>query len=264
MTLTTTTQEDEFQKALNEIEQTNKMVAQLMKTPHYSRMGEIGIFTIVQKAKSIGLNPLDALNGAIYFVNGKVELSANTMNYLIRAQGHSITKDETSNNEICILHGKRKDNGDTWTSSFSISEAKKAGIYKNVWEKYPEDLLFARALTRLARQLFPDVCKGAYIEGEIQVTQASYVVDEVKPQVITVEQALELEEILDFDEDYKASVVKRLNDMGFSYLHELTPDLYAKVLKAAKEKVKELQAKEMLAIQMQSGQTQINAQDTEQ
>src|SRR6188508_994784 len=159
--------EDEFSKSLKEIEQTQKMCAALMKTPHYAKMGEVGIYTIVQKSRSIGLNPLDALNGAMYFVNGKVELSANTMNYMIRNQGHSIIKDEKSTSEICILKGKRSDNGDTWTASFSIKEAKMAGIYKNVWEKYPDDMLFARALTRLARQLFADVIKGCYVEGEI-------------------------------------------------------------------------------------------------
>lgn len=165
MTLTTA---DEFTKHLQEVEQVQKMTAQLMRTPHYQKLGEIGIFTVVQKAKSIGLNPLDALNGAMYFVNGKVELAANTMNYMIRAKGHSITKDKKSSRDICILNGKRADNGDEWTASFSIEEAKKAGIYKSTWEKYPEDMLFARALTRLARQLFPDVIKGCYVEGEIQ------------------------------------------------------------------------------------------------
>src|ERR1044071_6899883 len=134
---------DEFSRSLQEIEQTQNMCKQLMKTAHYHKIGEVGIFTIVQKARSIGLNPLDALNGAMYFVNGKVELSANTMNYLIRAKGHSIVRDDKSNQEICILKGRRADNGDTWTASFSIKEAKIAGIYKNTWEKYPEDMLFA-------------------------------------------------------------------------------------------------------------------------
>jgi hypothetical protein len=150
-----------------EFEQTQKMCSQLMKTPHYAKLTDVGVFAIVQKAKSVGLNPLDALNGAMYFINGKVELTANTMNYLIRAAGHSIVKDPKSNDKACILHGKRKDNGDTWIASFSIDDAKKAGIYRNNWEKYTEDYLFARALTRLARQLFPDVIKGCYVEGEI-------------------------------------------------------------------------------------------------
>lgn len=201
MDIQKTNEIDDFSKSLMEIEQTQKMCAQLMKTPHYAKLGEVGIFTIVQKARSIGLNPLDALNGAMYFVNGKVELSANTMNYIIRSKGHSITKDKASNNECCILHGKRSDNGDTWTASFSIKEAKIAGIYKNVWEKYPDDMLFARALTRLARQLFADVVKGCYVEGEISsAIEAENNTYESKPiilEVITDQQADELNALFD-------------------------------------------------------------------
>lgn len=196
---------DEFTKSLQEIEQTQKMCLMLMKTPHYAKLGEVGVHTIVQKARSIGLNPLDALNGAMYFVNGKVELSANTMNYLIRSKGHSITKDERSNSEICILKGRRADNGDTWTSSFSIKEAKLAGIYKNVWEKYPDDMLFARALSRLARQLFADILKGVYVEGEISAAieadknpMKTVEYEEIKEpeQIISPEQAEELSQLL--------------------------------------------------------------------
>jgi hypothetical protein len=182
-------EEDDFAKSIAEIEQTQRACQMLMKTPHYAKLGEAGIFAIVQKSRSIGLNVLDALNGSMYFVNGKVELAANAMNYLIRSKGHSITKDEKSNKEVCILRGKRCDNGDTWIASFSIAEAKLAGIYKNVWEKYPEDMLFARALTRLARQLFPDVIKGCYVEGEIQVSKDVEVLESsysVKPAEKTV------------------------------------------------------------------------------
>lgn len=151
-----------------EIEETQNLVRELLKTKHYQKLGEVGVFAIVQKAKSIGMNLLDALNGGIYYLpNGVLEITAMTMNMLIRAAGHSISKDPKSNSQICILHGKRKDNGDTWVSSFSIEDAKKADIFKNTWHKYPEDMMFARALSRLARQLFPDVIKGCYVKGEV-------------------------------------------------------------------------------------------------
>jgi hypothetical protein len=251
MTALVTTNNDEFSNALVELEQTQRMCAALMKMPHYARMGEVGIFTIVQKAKSIGLNPLDALNGSMYFVNGKVELSANAMNYMIRAKGHSITKDQKSNATICILHGKRADNGDTWTSSFSLDEARKAGIYKNTWEKYPEDMLFARALTRLARQLFPDCCKGCYVESEI--SQAIEAEKETRPsqkkevdQIVTIEtvipkitqeQSDDLNMILDeCDPKYRDKVMAQLAKKypPIKCLEDLTIDLYEKILQLAK------------------------------
>lgn len=153
--------------SLVELQETQKLCQLVMQTPHYKKIGVEGIYAIVQKAKSIGVDPLDALNGSFYFVQGKVELTSTMMNDLIRRRGHSITKDKKSDETICILHGKRKDNGDTWCESFSIEDAKQAGIYRNQWIKYPKDMLFARALSRLARQLFPDVIKGCYVQEEI-------------------------------------------------------------------------------------------------
>lgn len=152
---------------ITEVEHSKSLVKALLVTPHYAKMGEVGCFAVVSKAKSLGIDPIDALNGALYYVDGKVEMSVGTMNQLIRQAGHSITKDRKSDATICILHGKRKDTGDTWTESFSIDEAKAAGIYRNSWVKYPRDMVFNRALSRLARQLFPDVIKGCYVEGEI-------------------------------------------------------------------------------------------------
>lgn len=158
--------------SIAEIQSSQKLCKMLMQSTHYQKIGAQGIFAIVETAKSIGIDPLQALNGGMYFVKGKVELSSAMMNAIIRSKGHSITKDKRSNNEICILHGKRADNQDTWVESFSIDDAKQAGIYANQWIKYPKDMLFARALSRLARQLFPDLIKGCYVQGEIAMDTA--------------------------------------------------------------------------------------------
>lgn len=160
-------QEEKFD-LLADIDQTQNAVKKLLQTKHYQALGEAGIFAIIQKAKSLKIDPVDALGGGLYFLNGKTGMSAEMMNTLIRSNGHSIVKDPKSNDNICILHGKRQDNGDTWTESFSIDDAKRAGIYKNVWEKYPRNMCFNRALSNLARQLFPDVIKGCYEIEELK------------------------------------------------------------------------------------------------
>ena len=160
---------EKTKSSINEMHFTQKMCQMLLQSPHYKKMGADGIFAIVEKARSIGISPTAALNGGMYYLKGKVEMSAAMMNQLIRKEKHSISKDRKSNDTICILHGKRADNGDTWTESFSIDDAITAGIYKDdgVWKKYPKDMLFARTLSRLARQLFPDVIHGCYVSGEI-------------------------------------------------------------------------------------------------
>ncbi len=160
---------ENFGDVLAELQQTEQVVGALLKSKHYAKIGPDGIYAIVHKAKSLGINPLDALNGGVYYVQGKVELSSQMMNRLIRSKGHSIQKDEKSTKFNCILHGRRADNGDRWTISFGLDDAKKAGLVKpnGPWEKYTESMCFARALSMLARQLFPDVIIDCYVQGEI-------------------------------------------------------------------------------------------------
>lgn len=151
----------------DEVETTQKLCTQLMKSPHYAKMGEAGIFAIIQKAKSIGMDPLDALNGGMYYVQGKTEMSGQSMLALIRAKGHSVSMDPKSTDTKVIMYGKRCDNGDTWRVEFSIEDAKKQGIYRNQWEKMPKVMCMWRCVSQLSRFLFSDVIKGVYVQGEI-------------------------------------------------------------------------------------------------
>ena len=195
------------QSDIDDIKNVKDICKALMETPHYKKLGPEGIYAIVEKAKALGISPLDALNGSLYFVQGKIEMSAVLMNQLIRQNKHSVTKDKKSDDQICILHGKRSDNGDTWVESFSIEEAKKAGIYRNQWLKYPKDMLFARALSRLARQLFPDVFKGAaFVQGELSETLPA-AIEEPDMESISEEQYEKLISLLEGNETLKANIL---------------------------------------------------------
>ena len=163
---------------VDDIQQTNLIISALLQTSHYKRKSPEELYIIVQKARSMGINPLDALNGGMYCIaGGKVEISAQMMNSIIRSKGHSIQQNlEKSSSTCCSLIGKRADNGDTWTVSFSIEDARRAGIVKEngPWTKYPEQMLFARALSKLARQLFADIIMDAYVEKEISDAPGLY------------------------------------------------------------------------------------------
>src|SRR5690349_12328395 len=87
---------DQASVALHEVSKTKQLCAELMKTPHYAKLTEPGIFAIVQKANSIGMSPLEALNGGMYFVQGKVEMQGQSMLALIRQHGHSVQIDPKS------------------------------------------------------------------------------------------------------------------------------------------------------------------------
>lgn len=244
--------EQDTDQMIMDIQNTNKMCQALMQSPHYQKMGTQGIFAIVEKAKSIGVSPMDALNGGLFFVQGKVEMTSAMMNQLIRMHKHSITKDKRSDDNTCILHGKRADNGDTWVESFSIDDAKRAGIYRNQWLKYPKDMLFARALSRLARQLFPDVIKGCYVQGEIADAPAlneSVVYKNVSEIEISEEESLkiisdvqhqELEEWLGDNEKLRQNILTYLNKRyGVKTLQEMPEEIYEMAITRAKDQKRE-------------------------
>lgn len=219
-----------------DIQNRQRLCTQLMQSPHYRKIGAEGVFAIVEKAKSMGANALDCLNGGMYYVQGKVEMTSQMMNQMIRMNGHSITKDKRSDDKICILHGKRADNGDTWTESFSIDDAKLAGIYRNQWLKYPKDMLFARALSRLARQLFPDVIKGCYVQGEISDAievenreKEEKDIPELSP--ITEEQYTILDEAIGQNHSLRANILRFMQQKwGLSLMKEMPSIVYEQVL----------------------------------
>lgn len=130
--------------------------------------GKAGIFSIMLYARELGLPPMQCIMGGMHNIQGKITISAQLMNAMIRKAGHKL---EIDSNELrCIINGIRKDNGESCKVSFTVEDAKKAGIYKEGggWAKYPSDMCFARALSRLARRLFSDVIGTAYVEGEIE------------------------------------------------------------------------------------------------
>lgn len=131
-----------------------------------------GVIMVMLAARELGIPPMSALNGGINIISGKVEVSARMMSAMIRRAGHSIQELVSTDTE-CQLRGTRRDNGDTATVKYTIQDAQKAGLVRSGggWTKFPSDMLFARALSRLARRLYSDVIGMGYIEGEISDAQ---------------------------------------------------------------------------------------------
>lgn len=247
MTLTTM---DDLSRSLAEIENLKRVCEALMKTPHYAKLGPEGVFAVVSKANSLGMNHAEALNGALYYLQGKVGMGAETMSALIRSKGHSIMKDSKSNDQICILHGKRADNGDTWTSSFSMDDARRAGLVKNSYDKYPAAMLYNRAMSFLARQLFPDVIKGAgYTLDELKEIATSK--NDINPisdnyqsdmEYISEKDAEHIENMLkECSTEYQVNFWMFLKKQipGIESLRELPKNMHERISKAVAKKKEE-------------------------
>ena len=165
----------------NEMKMFQIIAQSAAKSGLYKNAGGVdAIFMVLLAAHDLGIKPTIALNGGIWNIQGKIEISARLMTSMIRRAGHSL-KIVESTATTCTILGKRADNSDEHEVTFNMEHAQKAGLAgRDTWKKYPEDMLYSRALSRLARRLFPDVIGTAYTEGEIRDEQGK---DEpVKPE----------------------------------------------------------------------------------
>ena len=107
--------------------------------------------------RDLGIPDMIAMR-RIYVVSGTPTLSADLVRALIRRAGHSLVY-EKRDSEACVLSGTRRDGGDSLTVTWTLEDARTAGLTGPGWQKYPRAMLDARATTELGRALFSD-CLG--------------------------------------------------------------------------------------------------------
>lgn len=107
--------------------------------------------------QEIGLGISAALS-YIHVINGKPTLSAEGMVALVRSKGHSISG--AVGPTVATVTGKRADTGDSMTVEWTKAMADRAELKSDTWKKFPEAMLWARAVSQLCRMLFPDVLLG--------------------------------------------------------------------------------------------------------
>lgn len=139
--------------------------------------------------RELGLAPLESMTN-IYIVNGKVALQAKIIGSLIKkSPKYDYTIDELTDQSCTITFYSKLLQGvkEIGKSTFTIKDAAKAGIVnKDVWQKYPRNLLFARALSNGARWYTADVFCG-YTAEEIEKTAEA-------TSVITISKSGKVEE----------------------------------------------------------------------
>jgi hypothetical protein len=127
------------------------------------------ILATVAYGRALGLPDMIALSHVV-MIDGDPSLEAVAMNALVRQRGHSIQKVDDTPEGTCTVRGKRGDSGDEITVTWTLAMAERAGLLgKQNWRKYPEAMLWARAVSQLCRELFADVFAGAtYTPEELE------------------------------------------------------------------------------------------------
>lgn len=103
----------------------------------------------------------------ITVISGTAGLKPEAMLALIRQRGHHVTIEPHADGRGVTVKGRRADNGDEASASFTLEDADRAGLTRSsAWRSYPVDMCQWRAVARLARGLFGDVVLGAGYTAE--------------------------------------------------------------------------------------------------
>ena len=117
----------------------------------------------IMAGREIGVGPLSSMNG-IHIIQGKPAFGANIMAGKVKSSGRYNYRVTEMTDAVCSIEFMEYLNGSwitTGTSSFSIADAKKAGT-KNL-DKFPRNMLFARAMSNGVRWYCPDVMNGSAV-----------------------------------------------------------------------------------------------------
>ena len=114
-------------------------------------------------AREIGLGPFAGMTG-VNIIQGKPAFGANIMAACVKKSGRYNYRVTEMNDKACTIEFMERLDG-KWTTSgeskFTIEDARKAGT-KNL-DKFPRNMLFARAMSNGVRWYCPDVMNGSVV-----------------------------------------------------------------------------------------------------
>ena len=114
-------------------------------------------------AREIGLGPFAGMTG-VNIIQGKPAFGANIMAACVKKSGRYNYRVTEMSDKICMIEFMERLDG-KWTtigeSKFTIEDARKAGT-KNL-DKFPRNMLFARAMSNGVRWYCPDVMNGSVV-----------------------------------------------------------------------------------------------------
>ena len=126
----------------------------------------MSVMVAVLKGMDVGFTPTQALE-EVYVVKGKPSFSAKAILALIRRSnivdptvGVQISVTGDGAEMVASITSKRRDEPAAVTDTFSMKDAKRAGMTSDVWRKYPQRMLRWKVIALHADMQYPDVTVG--------------------------------------------------------------------------------------------------------
>ncbi len=129
------------------------------------------IMAAVMRGMEIGLMPMQALSN-IAVINGRASLWGDAIPALMQRAGHQLDCEVTGDGEDMVATATvlRGDNGQKVVRTFSVADAKKAGLWgkQGPWQTYPKRMLAMRARSWAVRDGAADALMGLQVVEEMQ------------------------------------------------------------------------------------------------
>jgi len=128
------------------------------------------VVAAILTGRELGIGPMQALR-EIHMIDGRAAFSATLMLAQMRRRGLMIVDSESTPTRAWI-HARRSDTGEAAEVEWTIEEAEaisrrgKPLTSGDNWRNYPADMLWARAVGRLARRLGGDLLGGLHYAAE--------------------------------------------------------------------------------------------------
>lgn len=124
----------------------------------------------VLAGQELGFGPIASMTG-VNIIKGKVALSANLMAASIKKSGRYNYRIVDLTETACTIRFFENNEPLTPDSTFTIADAKRAGLAGANWTNFPRNMLFARALSNGAKWHCPDLSGGPlYTPDELGAT----------------------------------------------------------------------------------------------
>ena len=139
----------------------------------------------IQAGAEIGIKPFQSMAG-IHIISGKPTIGAGLMAAMVKSSGKYDYKVIEQTDKICVIQFYEGP-VTIGTSTFSIDDAKKAQT-KNI-DKFPRNMLFARAMSNGVKWYTPDVFAGpVYVPEEMETVTQDVAHEVVSKRTLTDEQ----------------------------------------------------------------------------
>lgn len=158
---------------------------------HFNTVAKV--LSVGMAADEMGIGTQQAAR-SMYVIDGKVGLSTNLLLGLAfkKVAGFWIKLVESTTEKCTVTLGRS--GGSEATVSFTMADAMKAGLNAfpksgrpGAWQKYPQDMLLNRAISKGLRIIAPDATMGMHSDEEVRSLEAPADTTPLSAESITVD-----------------------------------------------------------------------------